>query len=165
MPVVQYGSVSTTAPVVPGLTVINVPPQVAVISGTPTGRVGKVGVASWGPVNTPTIASAYADGSVAFGPMVARKHDLMTSVYVAALQGASDFRLVRVTDGTDAAATATISEAEIAKAPAFYAAMAAAINAGTGVLRGASAVATFSAATGILSPSTLARSVTASPCR
>lgn len=151
MPVVQYGSVATTAPVVPGLTVVNVPPQVAVINGTPIGRVGVVGVASWGPVNTATIASAYSDGSVAFGPMGTRKHDLMTQVYVAALQGASDFRLVRVTDGTDAAATATIAEAELAKAPAFYAALAAAINAGTGVLRGASAVATFSASTGLLS--------------
>src|SRR5262249_43743848 len=44
----------------------------------------------------------------AFGPIMARKYDMGTHVATAVQQGAQNFRCVRVTDGTDAAAYAII---------------------------------------------------------
>ena len=150
MAIVQAGSANTTNQVVPGLQVIESGPSGVVITGTPTGILGVVGGASWGPVNTPVVASGQSDSTAAFGPMNPRKYDLVTAVYVAALQGTTAFRCVRATDGTDTAASVTLSAGELAKAPAFYASLAAALNTGAGVLRGASARVTLSASTGVL---------------
>lgn len=107
MPVVQQGSINTTALSVPNLYVQIVPPQPA-LNGVPTNILGVVGTASWGPVNSPVICSGPSDAAQQFGPMQARKYDLGTAIYTAALQGASNFRGVRVTDGTDAAASGTL---------------------------------------------------------
>ena len=144
MAIVQAGSTNLASQVVPGLTVTEIAPSAVVISGTPTGILGIVGSAIWGPVNTPSICSDEDDCTAAFGPMVARKYDLGTAVYVAALQNASSFRCVRVTDGTDTAASLALGPTELAKAPAFYASLANAINSGVGVLRGASQRVTLS---------------------
>ncbi len=46
-----------------------------------------------------------SDYSQSFGPVVARKHDMGTQVATAVQQGAQNFRCVRVTDGTDTAAS------------------------------------------------------------
>jgi hypothetical protein len=80
-----------------------------------------------------------------FGSMQPRKYDLGTAVYAAALQGASAFALVRVTDGTDVAASGSITCANSALATA----LAAAINNGISGLRGPSqmVVATASSTT------------------
>lgn len=104
MPIYQQGSLSTTGLVVPDLYVQIVPPQNLVINGVPTNTVGLVGSASWGPVNQPVTIGTMADYATAFGPVVARKYDLGTTVAIAVQQGASDFRCVRVSDGTDVAA-------------------------------------------------------------
>ena len=104
MPIVQQGSINTTALVVPDLYVQIVPPQNLVLNGVPTNVVGVVGTASWGPVGQPVIVSTMADFAGSFGPIVARKYDAGTQVANAVQQGAQDFRCVRVTDGTDAAA-------------------------------------------------------------
>src|SRR5487761_2464104 len=104
MPIVQQGSVNTTALVVPDLYVQIVPPQNLVLNGVPTNVVGVVGTASWGPVGQPVIVATMADYAQSFGPIVARKYDLGTPVATAVQQGAQNFRCVRVTDGTDAAA-------------------------------------------------------------
>jgi hypothetical protein len=69
---------------------------------------GIVGTASWGPVNSAVSAASYAQASQSFGPIQARAHDLGTAVTIAQQQGANAFSLVRVTDGTDTAATAMI---------------------------------------------------------
>lgn len=53
MPIVQQGSINTTALVVPDLYVQIVPPQNLVLNGVPTNILGVVGTASWGPVNQP----------------------------------------------------------------------------------------------------------------
>jgi hypothetical protein len=104
MPIVQQGSINTTALIVPDLYVQIVPPQNLVINGVPTNVVGMVGTASWGPVGEPVIVGSMSDYARSFGPVVARKHDMGTMVATAVQQGASDFRCVRVTDGTDTAA-------------------------------------------------------------
>ena len=108
MPIVQQGSINTTALIVPDLYVQIVPPQTLLLNGVPTNVVGVVGTASWGPVNNPQIIGTMSGYAGAFGPVMARKYDMGTQVATAAIQGASNFRCVRVTDGTDVAATGTV---------------------------------------------------------
>ena len=108
MPIVQQGSINTTALVVPDLYVQIVPPQNLVLNGVPTNVIGAVGTASWGPVNQPVIVATMADYARNFGPVVARKFDLGTQIATAVQQGAQNFRCVRVTDGTDTAASALV---------------------------------------------------------
>ncbi len=104
MPIVQQGSINTTALVVPDLYVQIVPPQNLVLNGVPTNVTGMVGTASWGPVGQPVIAATMADYAANFGPVMARRYDMGTPLAVAVQQGAANFRCVRVTDGTDTAA-------------------------------------------------------------
>ena len=104
MPIVQQGSINTTALVVPDLYVQIVPPQNLMLNGVPTNVVGVVGTASWGPVGQPVIVATMADYASNFGPIVARKFDMATQVATAVQQGAANFRCVRATDGTDTAA-------------------------------------------------------------
>jgi hypothetical protein len=105
MPIVQQGSINTTALVVPDLYVQIVPPQNLLLNGVPTDVVGVVGTASWGPIGQPVIVATMADYAQAFGAVNARKYDMGTAVACAVQQGASNFRCVRVTDGTDTAAS------------------------------------------------------------
>ena len=104
MPIVQAGTINTTALVVPDLYVQVVPPQNLVLNGVPTNVVGVVGSASWGPVNQPVVVGSMADYARGFGPIQARRFDMGTQVATAVQQGAQAFRCVRVTDGTDVAA-------------------------------------------------------------
>jgi phage tail sheath protein FI len=104
MPIVQQGSINTTALVVPDLYVQIVPPQNLVLNGVPTNVVGVVGTASWGPVGQPVIVATMADYAQSFGPVMPRKYDMGTQVATAVQQGAQNFRCIRVTDNTDTAA-------------------------------------------------------------
>ena len=104
MPIVQQGSINTTALVVPDLYVQIVPPQNLVLNGVPTNIIGVIGTASWGPVGQPVIVATMADYAQGFGPILARKYDMGTQVATAVQQGAQNFRCVRVTDNTDSAA-------------------------------------------------------------
>ncbi len=108
MPIFQQGSINTTSLVVPDLYVQIVAPQNLVLNGVPTNVVGMVGTASWGPINQPVAVSTMSDYATAFGPVIAREFDMGTSVATAVQQGASNFRCVRVSDGTDAAANYAI---------------------------------------------------------
>lgn len=105
MPIVQSGSINTTALIVPDLYVQIVPPQVRLLNGVPTDVIGIVGTASWGPVNSPTIIGDMAGYANLFGPVKNRTYDAGTQLAAAVQQGAQNFRVVRVTDGTDVAAT------------------------------------------------------------
>ena len=107
--IVQQGAINTTALVVPDLYVEIVPPQTLYLNGVPTNVLGVVGTASWGPVNTPQICSNMADYARTFGPIMPRKYDLGTPIAAAVQQGASNFRGVRVTDGTDTGASCLIN--------------------------------------------------------
>lgn len=113
----QQGQINTNALIVPNLHIQIVPPSFTLLNGVPTNVVGFVGTAVWGPVNSPVIASGIDDAARQFGPMQARKHDLTTAVFAAALQGGvANLRLVRVTDGTDVAAAAAIKQAGVSSA-------------------------------------------------
>lgn len=106
--IIQQGSVNTTALIVPGLYVQIVPPKTTLINGVPTNVVGVVGTASWGPVGVPVVVATMADFARAFGAVQVRKFDMGTQVATAVLQGANNFRCVRVTDGTEANAAVQI---------------------------------------------------------
>jgi len=93
---------------VPDLYVQIVPPQNLVLNGVPTNVVGVVGTATWGPVDEPAIVGTMADYAQQFGSIVPRKCDMGTHVATAVQQGATNFRCVRVTDGTDAAASVVV---------------------------------------------------------
>lgn len=113
MPISQQGALNTTALTVPNLYVQIVPPQVTSLNGVPTNILGLVGTATWGPVNTPTIIGSMAAYAQTFGAVQNRKFDMGTAAALATLQGANYFTCVRVTDGTDTAATAVLGTTEI----------------------------------------------------
>ena len=121
MPIFQQGTLNTTALVVPDLYVQIVPPQNLVLNGVPTNLIGMVGTASWGPVNQPVVVGTMADYAQNFGPIIVRKYDMGTSVATAVQQGATNFRCVRVTDGTDVAASYSVGMANNAFAVLFSA--------------------------------------------
>lgn len=109
MTVVQAGQVNLTAQQVPGIIVAIQPPGPAPINGVPSNIGGIVGTATWGPVGVPVTVSDYAGGAAIFGQMQPRKHDLMTVLNWAQMQGrVGAYALVRVTDGTDVAATGAL---------------------------------------------------------
>lgn len=105
--ITQAGSLNTTALAVPDLYVQIVSPQTLQLNGVPTNVLGIVGTASWGPVNQPVIIGNAQGYYNTFGPVMARKYDMGTHVSTAIQQGAQNFRCVRITDGSDVAATST----------------------------------------------------------
>lgn len=111
MTVVQLGQVNTTSLVVPDVVVQIVPPQQNYVNGVATNILGLVGTASWGPVNSPTIIGDIKQYVATFGNIQPRKYDMGTAAWAAILNGASNMRCVRVTDGSDMAASATIGGA------------------------------------------------------
>lgn len=106
--IIQQGSVNTTALIVPDLYVQIVPPATLALNGVPSNVVGVVGTAQWGPVNQPAIVGSMAQYASAFGSVMNRKYDMGTQIATAVLQGASNFKCVRVTDGTDTAASIVV---------------------------------------------------------
>lgn len=108
MPIVPQGSLNTSALVVPDAYIVIVPPAAQNINGVPSNVGGLVGTASGGPVNSATVAGNVAQYSAIFGPIQNRKYDMGTLLAAAALQGANNFRCVRVTDGTDTPATIAV---------------------------------------------------------
>ena len=108
MPITPLGALNTTALVVPDLYVQIIPPQAPYLNGVPTNVLGIVGTATWGPTNSPISIGSVAQAAALFGPQQSRANDLVTAVAIAAQQGANSFRLVRVTDGSDLAATGVI---------------------------------------------------------
>src|SRR5581483_6834626 len=108
MTIYNQGLGNPAALTVPGLSINVQAPPPANINGVPTNIGGIVGTATWGPVNSPVIAGGPNDASLWFGQPQNRKYDLMTHVVIASQLGLNNFRLVRVTDGTDVAATIAV---------------------------------------------------------
>lgn len=102
----QFNAV--TNPNVPDAYINIVTPQTPLVGEVQTDLIGVVGTASWGPVNAPVPLSTPQDYQSLFGPVQARKYDLGTPIAAAQLQGASNFMAVRVTDGTDVAASVVV---------------------------------------------------------
>lgn len=108
MTIYNQGGVNPSALTVPDLIVnVQAPPPVS-LNGVPSNIIGIVGTATWGPKNSPTLVGSLTDYTLQFGSIQNRKYDAGTLVAVSQQLGANNFRIVRVTDGTDVAATATI---------------------------------------------------------
>lgn len=107
--VVQYGQINTAALQVADLYIQIVAPQI-LINGVATNVIGVVGTGSWGQVGgAPGIVGSYASHAAQYGPMKARANDGATAVYNIYQQGAVPaVKFVRVTDGSDVAATVVV---------------------------------------------------------
>ena len=108
-PVYQFGQ---SLPQAPDLYVNIVPPRTILINGIPTGILGLVGVASWGPVNAPMVIGDPQTAAQSLGNVTFRSHDLATACALAFGEFVTQIAAVRVTDGTDAAATVTLMDTE-----------------------------------------------------
>lgn len=87
------------------------PPQAVLGAGQTTASAGIVGVASWGPKNTPVMAGAPQDILSAFGPPVNSGKDLVQDAVVFMYQRPLGGVVgVRVSDGTDVAAAAVLND-------------------------------------------------------
>jgi hypothetical protein len=110
MPVYQLGQLNAGALAQPQVAVQIVPPRTRYINGVPTDILGIVGVASWGPKNSPTLVGSPADAQRLFGVQQLRKYDLASASAISFQVGAYNQRIVRVTDGTDAAASTVLKD-------------------------------------------------------
>lgn len=115
--VVDPSQFNPSALTVPAVYLVVEPPQ-ASITGAPASVYGKVGTASWGPVNQAVLIGDLQSQNVNFGPISAAAltdvSDLATSVWATYQQASSPQGLtvqaVRVTDGTDAAASLVLTD-------------------------------------------------------
>jgi hypothetical protein len=108
----------------PGVDVNIIDSSIAALNGVSMGTTGFVGSASFGPVGVPTTAGSYAQGAAIFGDLTTRKHDLMTQVATASVNGCSDMRLIRATDNTDTKAIGNVT-VSVANTPVIIASVAA----------------------------------------
>jgi hypothetical protein len=121
--VVPRGSVNLNSTLAPGL-LIQESLVSSAITGVSTNIIGSVGAASYGPVNSPTQLGDIDDSIFYFGSPQNRNYDIGTFVNAAGLQGNQvGFYAVRVTDGTDTAASANILDGQ--STPAIGAVLAA----------------------------------------
>src|SRR5258708_37832891 len=78
--------------------------------GQPTNIMGLVGVGSWGPLNSLIPVSKQVDAYLQIGPPKIRNRDISSYVAAATQVGSAiGFLCVRVSDGTDLAATGVVS--------------------------------------------------------
>ncbi|GBR68912.1 phage tail protein [Gluconobacter kanchanaburiensis] len=106
--VYQAGTLNTTALTVPNLYVQIAQPQTLALAGAASSQLGVVGTAGWGPVGMPLPIGGMSDYIAAFGAKQNKTTDAGLAVNIAVMQQASSFVVVRVTDGTDVAATGSI---------------------------------------------------------
>lgn len=108
MTIYQSGAFNAAASSVPNVNIVVQQPTNQVLSGVATNIAGIVGTASYGPKNIPTVIGGVGEYISTFGPVLNRTYDMGTPLATASLQGANNFVCVRVTDGTDTAATVSI---------------------------------------------------------
>jgi len=105
--IVQLGAVNLASLNVPQVLVQVVPPQF-LYGGVQTNVGGVIGTASWGPTNSPQPYGTVGQAAQIFGPTINRLYDIVGHSTLAMAQGANFLYGVRVTDGTDTAASAPI---------------------------------------------------------
>src|SRR6266576_5060254 len=108
MPTFLDGQANLAALTVPGVYTDIILPTPFLL-GLPTNIEGLVGVASWGPTNSLIPVSKPSDAALAIGPPVLRNSDISSYVSASSQVGGSiGYMCVRVTDGTDTAATVAV---------------------------------------------------------
>ncbi|RKR46314.1 phage tail protein [Paraburkholderia sp. BL17N1] len=105
----QYGQLNTAGAMAPGAYVQIVKPP-PVVAGVATNGYGLVGVASWGAVNSPVVTGSPQANQANWGPVTNRLRDLATAIAIAFMLGQYNNVAVRVTDGTDTAATGALKD-------------------------------------------------------
>ncbi|WP_222548394.1 phage tail protein [Asaia lannensis] len=108
---IQNGALNTAALPVPDLYIQIAQPETLLVSSVSSGLLGIVGTASWGPKDVPTVIGSLAQCREVFAGKRATPNNLNIAVDVALHQGASQFCLVRVTDGADTAAQGSLGNA------------------------------------------------------
>jgi hypothetical protein len=107
MPVFLDGQQNLAALTVPGVYGDIILPTPFLL-GQPTNIEGLIGVASWGQLNSVILASKPVDAAIVLGPPVVRNYDIASYIAAATqVGGAIGFKCVRVSDGTDIAASVT----------------------------------------------------------
>src|SRR5882724_9683433 len=106
MPIVYQGTTNLNVSSVPNAYIQIIPPALP-IQGVETDIIGIVGTAIGGVSNSAFVGS-YSDCISMFGTPQNATFDAMTQAMLCNLQGANNFRIVRVTDGTDVAASAAL---------------------------------------------------------
>lgn len=109
--IVQQGDINLAALGAPAAVVQVIPPTQPIV-GAQTNILAEVGAATWGPVNIATVVGGNDDFRALFGSRQNRKYDLSTAIAVAVQNFQSSFKVVRVTDATDTAATGTYASSE-----------------------------------------------------
>jgi hypothetical protein len=108
MPTFRDGQVNLFGITNPGV-YVDIVPQNPLINGLPSNVEGLVGVASWGPVGSPMVFSDPTSCANIFGFAQIRPYDMPSHVLAASTQGqVIAYAGVRVTDGTDTAASVAI---------------------------------------------------------
>ena len=113
MPVYQSGQLNAAGQLPAGVYAQVVAPPPAII-GVSTSSLGLVGVGSWGAVNSAMIIGSPQQAGLMLGNVNNRKYDLATALAVAFNAGQLNNTVVRVTDGTDLAATVAIKDGTLA---------------------------------------------------
>ncbi len=121
MPQISNGPISLANLTAPGVYVQVIAPS-AQIPGVATNVVGVVGTASWGPKGVPVLLGSPQDLQAAFGPIIgspapvgavaasANPYDLVSACSAVFSQGPVQVQAVRVSDGTDVAATLVLND-------------------------------------------------------
>lgn len=110
MPVYPSGALNTASLSAADLYVQIVSPKTRYVQGVATDILGIVGVGSWGPVNSPVLVGSASDQAQYFGSPQVRKYDLSTAISISLQLGATNQQCVRVTDGTDLAASVALKD-------------------------------------------------------
>lgn len=108
MPVIPNGNINAAAIQAPDVYVQIQPPSEIVAQGVPTNTIYGTGVSDWGKKNAPVSVADLNDYVQQFGPVSTHLNDLGTFVANAQQKFVNNFMLVRVTDGTDTAATVNL---------------------------------------------------------
>lgn len=117
MPIILNPSqLNPSALTVPAVYLVVEPPQ-ASITGTPASVIGRVGTASWGPLNKPVIVGSLQEQTIYFGGISAASltdpYDMATDTW-ASFQQAGQFGMtnqqVRVDDGTSVQASLVLND-------------------------------------------------------
>lgn len=109
MPTFLDGQQNLSSLTVPGVFADVILPT-PLLLGTPTNIEGLVGVGSWGPTNALIPATQSSDAALSIGVPQIRTYDIASHIAAATqVGGAIGFLCVRVTDGTDTAASGIIN--------------------------------------------------------
>lgn len=110
MPIVAEGVLNYNSLQVDDLYVVLIPPQTPLIQGYPTDGIGFVGIATWGPLNTPIPFGDIGSALRNYGNLTTHANDLITEAIGALKQGANNLYGVRVSDGSDLASTVLVKD-------------------------------------------------------